>query len=125
MRFLPPLILTLPLGCASSPAVSREVTTPHFVLRTDLDAADARRSAEALELNRDMLVSAAWSNVEIPEWSRAEVYVLADSTEFHLRFGNHVDGASISRTASEQYFLNSTPEHWEPRWNKQAAPNSQ
>jgi len=114
----------LAFGCASSPAVWREVSTPHFVLRTDLDAETARRAAAALELNRDMLVSAAWPNAEIPEWTRHEVYVLADSTEYHLRFGSTVDSASISG-APQQFFLHGAPEHWEPRWMTKAAPNSQ
>jgi tetratricopeptide (TPR) repeat protein len=114
----------LAFGCASGPAVWREVSTSHFVLRTDLDAETARRAAAELELNRDMLVSAAWSSVEIPEWTRAEVYVLADSTEYHVRFGDGVDSASISGEP-QQFFLHGAPEHWEPRWMTKAAPNSQ
>jgi tetratricopeptide (TPR) repeat protein len=127
MRNSPPLFAllgALVVGCASSPAVWREVTTPHFVLRTDLDSETARRSAAALELNRDMLVSAAWPNINMPEWTRAEVYVLADSTEYHVRFGNRVDSASISGVP-QQFFLHGAPEHWEPRSMSDAAPSSQ
>src|SRR5687768_16660492 len=88
------LLCFLTIGCASSPGVWREVTTPHFVLRTDLDAETAHRAAAELELNRDMLVSAAWPNADIPEWTRAEVYVLGRE-EFKQTFGETMESVSM------------------------------
>src|SRR5688572_27381403 len=88
------LLCFLTLGCASSPPVWREVTTPHFVLRTDLDAETARRAGAELELNRDMLISAAWPNVELPQWAREEVYVL-DADDFREQFGLNTTAVSL------------------------------
>jgi len=41
-------------------AAWRQVTTPHFVLRTDFDEKTAIRGREESEATRDTLISAAW-----------------------------------------------------------------
>jgi tetratricopeptide (TPR) repeat protein len=105
--------LLLGLGCARSTGVWREVSTPHFVLRTDLAAGVAKRAAQTLELNRDMLVSAAWPRTEIPEWARTEVYVL-DGTDFQRTFGEKVDSLSMGGVP-EQFYLYGDPGRWESR----------
>jgi tetratricopeptide (TPR) repeat protein len=103
----------LGLGCAQSTGVWREVSTPHFVLRTDLAADVAKRAAETLELNRDMLVSAAWPRTEIPEWARTEVYVL-DGMDFQRTFGEKLESLSIGGVP-EQFYLYGEPGRWESK----------
>ena len=107
------LCLLFTLGCASSTGVWREVSTPHFVVRTDLDADIARRAAATLELNRDMLVSAAWPATQIPEWARTEVYVL-DGADFQRIFGEKLESLSMG-TFPEQFFFYGDPGRWESR----------
>jgi Tfp pilus assembly protein PilF len=93
--------------------VWREVGTPHFVVRTDLDAEIARRAAATLELNRDMLVSAAWPRTEIPEWARTEVYIL-DAADFQRTFGEKTESLSMG-TVPEQFYFYGDPGRWEMR----------
>lgn len=107
------ICLLLTLGCASSTGVWREVSTPHFVVRTDLDADIARRAAATLELNRDMLVSAAWPRTEIPEWARTEVYVL-DGVDYQREFGEKVESLSVGGVPEQLYF-HGDPGSWETR----------
>ena len=61
----------LAVGCASPPATWREVSTPHFTLRTDLDAPTAVQAGAALETTRDAILSAAWSGVRCARWASA------------------------------------------------------
>jgi len=116
------LVCLAGVGCASGPNVWREVTTPHFVLRTDLDAETARRAAAELELNRDMLVSAAWPKMEIPEWARAEVYVL-ERDEFKQVFGPTTDSVSIGGVP-QRFFMYGDPDRWETRSSLAVSPVS-
>jgi hypothetical protein len=66
-------------GCATfrsaggSSADWRQVTTPHFRLRTDFDEKTAVEAALKLESTRDALVSAAWPSFEFGEGTRTEV----------------------------------------------------
>lgn len=116
------LLCFLTIGCASSPGVWREVTTPHFVLRTDLDAETARRAAEELELNRDMLISAAWPNAELPQWARDEVYVL-DVDEFREQFDRNTAAVTLGGVP-QRFFLPGVPENWETRSTLDTSPVS-
>jgi hypothetical protein len=103
-------------GCASGGDVWREVATPHFIVRTDLDVDAARRAAAALESDRDMLVSAAWPKADLPEWARPEVYVLASRAAFAARFGSNT--VAVARGFYPfQIFLFGAPESWEGRGN--------
>ena len=116
------LCLLLTVGCASSTGVWREVSSPHFVVRTDLDADVARRAAATLELNRSMLVSAAWPKTDIPEWARTEVYVL-DGAEHQRWFGEKIESVSIGGVP-EQFYFYGDPGRWESRSDLAVSPVS-
>src|SRR5690349_6016392 len=79
------LLLASLLSCAHGqkaiePERWRELKTEHFVLRTDLGAADARRVAVELEEVRAALLAAGWhSNIE--KAGRTQVIALADGRE--------------------------------------------
>ncbi|HYQ81916.1 MAG TPA: hypothetical protein VEP68_10450, partial [Anaeromyxobacteraceae bacterium] len=60
----------------------RELTTPHFLLWTDLDEAEARKAAERLEWIRAAVVSAVWQAPVEPE---APLGVVALRSERELR----------------------------------------
>jgi tetratricopeptide (TPR) repeat protein len=107
-------LLAITAGCASGGGVWREVTTPHFVVRTDHDSKTARQIAEGLEADRDLLVSGVWPKTDIPEWSRSEVYVLSDRPEFEAYFGANYSSCSLGNSPP-QYFLKGSPGDWEYR----------
>jgi hypothetical protein len=64
-----------------------EMTTPHFVLRTDLDGPMVAATAAALEATRDALLAAAWPDADPADTEPTAVYVLADDRAFHHYFG--------------------------------------
>jgi tetratricopeptide (TPR) repeat protein len=106
-------------GCASVQHPSggskgvgwREVTTPHFTLRTDVDAATATRAGAALEATRDALRSAGWSIPELPEYDRTEVYIVADDSEFERYFGP--EAGVFVHGSPPAFFLHGSPDRWE------------
>lgn len=65
---------------ATDPALWVEVTTEHFVLRTDLPPDDARQAAADLERVRSALLAAAWHSSKEPV-GRTQVVELADDRE--------------------------------------------
>jgi tetratricopeptide (TPR) repeat protein len=115
---LPVLLVAIAgiIGCASGPVKWRQVTTPHFVLRTDLDGETALRSGGALEHTRAALVSAAWPGADLPETERAIVYVFADKLDFQAHFGQDLVSIVISGSPAV-HFLSGAPERWEVRKN--------
>jgi len=83
MRKLLPLLLAA--ACAHGPqpiepAMWRELQTEHFVLRTDLPSADARRVAVDLEEVRAALLAAGWHGSN-PGRGRTQVIVLESDAE--------------------------------------------
>src|SRR5512141_1254112 len=79
-----PLLLVV-VACAHGPRPIqpegwRELQTDHFVLRTDLPAPDARRTAVDLEEVRAALLAAGWHGNN-PRPGRTQVIVLADDRE--------------------------------------------
>jgi hypothetical protein len=110
------LSLCMAGGCASGPTTWRQVTTPHFLLRTDQAPDVAMRSARALEGTRAALISAAWPGAELPETERAVVYVFADRRDFQEHFGSEM--ASVVQAGNPTlHFLSGEPEQWEVRKN--------
>lgn len=65
---------------STDPALWVEVTTEHFVLRTDLPPDDARKAAADLELIRSALLAAAWHSSK-EAGGRTQVVELADDRE--------------------------------------------
>lgn len=86
LRLSPLVFVVLVGGCASTRGSGSttwlELTTPHFVLRTDLEAKTASAAAQALEEIRGVLMSAAWPEAKSTSTERTEAYVLADKTSF-------------------------------------------
>jgi tetratricopeptide (TPR) repeat protein len=109
-------ITAIAAGCASGPVKWRQVTTPHFVLRTDMDGETALRSGTALERTRAALVSAAWPGAELPETERAIVYVFADKLDFQAHFSPDLASLVVSGSPA-LHFLSGAPERWEVRKN--------
>ena len=60
--------------------------TPHFVLRTDLGASEAKRAGLALEATRAVLVSALWPQFKFSD-EKTRVYWLANGLDFERYFG--------------------------------------
>ena len=106
--------VTLRGGHGSSSAEWRQVTTPHFLVRTDFDDATTMDAAKKLESTRDDLVSAAWPSFEFPEGTRTEVYVLSDSLDFENLFGRRTMGV-FSGGARPTFFLYGHPDRWDQR----------
>ena len=110
-------------GCSTSSGAWRDVETPHFVLRTDLDASDALHAGRALEETRDVLVSAAWPNFPFPKGEQTIVYVLSNGLEFEHYFGRLVDGVFFHSTPPT-VFLYGAASRWELRRTAQKPTNS-
>jgi hypothetical protein len=114
------------VGCATFQTAGRrradsgwyEITTPHFVLFTDLDERTAGEAAVELEKTRDTLISAAWPAFHFPDLARTRVYVLANGIDFERTFGRQVGGMFMS-TKRPAFFLYGTPEKWSTKWNIQ------
>jgi hypothetical protein len=90
----------------------RQLTTNHFILRTDLDAPEAREAVESLETSRDCIVSAAWPGVQIPETERVHVIALASTGQFERVLGPGVAGI-FSSVAIPTFIVAGSPSHWE------------
>jgi hypothetical protein len=107
-------------GCSSAllPSLSSnpwfEVRTDHFVLRTDLSSADAKKAAIALESTRNAIIAAAWPSGVFPEKQPTEVYVVGDRRVFDSMSNGHV-GSFFSRQFSPAFYLTGPPKTWEDR----------
>lgn len=112
MRTLFPLLALTALACSSS-GTWRRVETPHFLLRTDLGASDAKHAGAALETTRDALVSAAWPHYKFKD-VQTEVYVLANGLDFERYFGSKTAGLFL-HTSPPMFFLYGSPSRWELR----------
>src|SRR5262245_11668060 len=102
-------------GCAtfrSSNDPWREVTTPHFTLRTNLDDKTAVEAAMKLESTRDDIISAAWPSFEFPEEARTEVYVLANGLDYEHVFGRTSRGMFNTRPRPA-FYLWGAPSSWD------------
>src|SRR5206468_8109316 len=86
--------------------------------------ATARRAGAALEGDRDMLVSGVWPNVDVPEGTRPEVYVIASRREFRERVGERLSSAATSGDPI-RFFFSGAPEAWEGRISLAVAGTSQ
>ncbi|HXJ23477.1 MAG TPA: hypothetical protein VMT03_24900 [Polyangia bacterium] len=81
-------------GCATLPAcpahggpVWRELSSPHFTLRTDQDESDARTTIDRLEEVRAAMLSAVWAAAGDPP-IRTEAIVLRSRREFEAFQGD-------------------------------------
>jgi hypothetical protein len=101
-------------GAGGASAEWRQVTTPHFQLRTDLDDKTAAEAAKKLETTRDALVSAAWPSFEFPEEVRTEVYVLSNGLDFESLFGQKLSGVFTSG-GRPTFVLYGPPDTWDKR----------
>jgi len=86
------------LGCATLPPCPAkggpawtELTTRHFAIRTDLDAADAAELARRLEESRAALMTLAWPNAADPP-GRWNVVALASQRELSPFVADQVGG---------------------------------
>ncbi len=86
------------LGCATLPPCPAkggpawtEVTTPHFSIRTDLDADDAGELARQLEETRAALMTLAWPNAADPP-DRWDVVAFASQRELSPFVADQVGG---------------------------------
>jgi hypothetical protein len=101
-------------GAGGASAEWRQVTTPHFQLRTDFDDKTAVEAAQKLEATRDALVSAAWPSFEFPEGVRTEVYVLSNGLDFESLFSRKVSGVFTSG-GRPTFVLSGPPDSWDKR----------
>ncbi len=129
-----PLVLLLAaflLGCGAVPGSLRgssghwqHLQTEHFDLITDLTNADAETSARALELNRDALLTTAWSKAAgSRRTARASVVVFGNGLEFERYAGPGYEGI-FTRYGRPTFFLWGTPDRWEKRWLRDEATTS-
>jgi hypothetical protein len=91
------------LSCAGSMQYSAwsEVTTPNFVIQTDLDGPEARAVSQSLEEMRAALLTVAWTGGNGPP-GRMHVVVFSSVKEFQHRVGRSTaEGIQISRTEAE------------------------
>lgn len=123
MRALVLVLLIALSGCAAwrGPGRSSEydwtrVTTPHFVLYTDLDRKTAVEGALELERTRDALISAAWPSYEFPAMVRTRVFVLANGLDFERVFGKALQGLFAPGTRPA-FYLYGPPSRWSTRWS--------
>jgi hypothetical protein len=98
------------IACSSG-GTWRRVDTPHFVLRTNLGASEAKRAGLALETTRDALVSAAWPTFPFAA-EKTEVYVLANGLDFERYFGKRTHGL-FTRDKPSRFFLYGSATRWE------------
>jgi tetratricopeptide (TPR) repeat protein len=123
LRFPVIFSLTFLLACGALPGSLRgssghwqHLQTEHFDLLTDLGEGDAQKSAQALEQNRDALLTTAWSKAAgSRRTARAAVVVFGDGLEFERYAGRGYSGI-FTRYGRPTLFLWGTPDRWEQRW---------
>jgi hypothetical protein len=128
---LPLLLLSVGMAACAKPHLStrvdvaawRQVTTPHFVLRTDFDEKTAIAVAKSLEATRDTLVSASWPTANFGETERLHAIALANKDDFKSAFGSVIAGVFSSRPIPT-FIISGDPEKWETGMYRWGGPTS-
>jgi tetratricopeptide (TPR) repeat protein len=98
------LALLLSLACVKARPVEQqkwsELTSEHFVLRTDLDEPAAREALTQLELVRSALIGVAW-HAKNPLQTRLLVIDLASEAELREFAGEGIDGFAATDAFGE------------------------
>ena len=76
--------------------VWRDVKTPHFIVRTNLDVPAAIDAGVTLEAERDAIVAAAWPGFPFEEGDRTEAVVHANRERFRHYFENDIGAFGIN-----------------------------
>lgn len=106
--------LTIVRSAHASDTDWHKLTTPHFVLYTDLDREPAIEAAEELEKTRAALIRAAWPTFSFPDVVRTQVYVLKNGLDFERYFDRYVWGLFV-HGAHPSFYLYGPPSRWAPR----------
>ncbi|MET0592449.1 MAG: hypothetical protein ABW133_07110, partial [Polyangiaceae bacterium] len=106
--------LTIVRSAHASDTDWHKLTTPHFVLYTDLDRTTAIEAAEELEKTRDALIRAGWPAFSFPDVVRTQVYVLKNGLDFERYFARSVWGFFVDG-AHPSFYLYGPPSRWAPR----------
>jgi len=70
--------------------VWRDVKTPHFVVRTNLDVSAAIEAGETLETERAAIIGAIWPGLSFEEGDRTEAVIYANRELFRGYFGDSI-----------------------------------
>ena len=94
-RFGRPFRLWLCLVLAGVPGAVRagdwiQVTSPHFLVQTDLSLENAREGAHGLEQLRTAVITAAWGRISFPEGKRTALVVFGNDIEFETLYGRNM-----------------------------------
>src|SRR5262249_6970771 len=91
-----------------------QITTPHFVVYTDLDARSATDAGRELETIRDAVVAAAGVNFEVPDLAPTRVFILDDEAEFERAFGERRTVSFVPGPRAA-FYLGGAPAKWPVR----------
>ena len=90
-----------------------EYVSSHFVLETDLAAADLRKGVQYLEQARAAVLATAWPGASFPEAQKIKVTVLADGLEFERLFTRNVAGFFTTQAFASRLVLYGDPDRSE------------